>query len=198
MSRSMELESSRSLATLKEAKAETRKMRDLAQARTQDLKMQIDALKDVNVKLQNQSLATTTGLETSQQRMKFDLKMLEDKLEATRARTENAKSKFDNAAEKVRQAQNILIQAREAVAECEEEEKNQAQEIRSVHASVADKDREFQHIFQAEKASEDFLVGFQRDYNHEMHHLQVQQSLTTIVDVCGTCCSYSCLRKLSR
>jgi len=180
----MELEMSRSLSSLKEAKAETRKMRDLAQARTQDLKMQIDALKDVNVKIQNQSLATTTELETSQQRVKFDLKMLEDKLEATRARTENAKSRFDDTAEKVRQAQNNLIQAREAVAAFEEEEKSQAQEIRSVHASVADKDREFQHIFQTEKASEDFLVGLQRDYDNESHHLQVQEICTTTLIVC--------------
>jgi predicted transcriptional regulator len=158
---------------LKEAKAETRKMRDSAHARTQDLKMQIDALKDINVKYQNKSLATTTELETSQQSMKFDGKMLEEKLESTRTRTESTKKQFDHTAENVRQAQSHLIQAREAIAACEEEEKAQADEIKSVHASVADKDREFHHIFQSEKASEDFVRGLQRDHADETHHLQV-------------------------
>ena len=170
---SIELENTRSLAMLKEAKAETRKMRDRAHARTQDLKMQIDAMKDINVKYQNKSLATTTELETSQQSMKFEGKMLEEKLESMRTRTESTKEQFDFTAENVRQAQSHLIQAREAIAACEEEEKAQADEIKSVHACVADKDREFHHIFQSEKASEDFARGLQRDHADETRHLQV-------------------------
>lgn len=169
----MELENTRSLAMLSEAKAETRKMRDSAHARTQDLKMQIDALKDVNVKLQNKSLATTTELETSQQRAKFDGKMLEEKLEAMRTRTESAKEQVDDTAERVRQAQSHLIQAREAIETFDEDENAQASDIKRVHACVADKDREFHHIFQSEKASEDFLSSFQRDHTDEIQHFQV-------------------------
>ena len=173
LQKSIDLENERKDGMLKEAKAERQRLRDSALQRLQDLRMQIDAVKDVNVQLQNRILETGTELDTSQQNLKFDIKISHEKLEELRNETDNIKDHFEKTALQVRDAQQQILEAKEAADTLAEDEKQHLTEIALVHNNVAVLDREFHNLFQVDKTREDFMRGLEREHDAYLHRVKV-------------------------
>jgi len=174
LQRSLELENERKEALLKEAKDEKRRSRGSAVARQQDLRMQIDAIKDTNVQLQNSMLAISTEQETSQQNLKFEYNENQDKLDLKRQETDTTKDNFEKTAHQIREAQQQILDTNETRVVCEEDEEQDPVDISRVHSNVAAMDKEFHHMFQVQKTGEDFLIGLKRNHDEEYEIRELQ------------------------
>jgi len=183
----MEQEDERKEAMLKEARAERRRLRDGASHRQQDLRMQIDTIKDINVQLQNKILVTVTEHESAKQNLKFETKMSEDKLEAERSRTDAIKDEFEKLAQQIREAQQHVLEANDATAVCARDEEKHVADISSVHRNVAEMDRLFHHLFQVAKTREDYMRGLRRQHDDYLHSIQmtVDESKNNMEEIRG-------------
>jgi myosin heavy subunit len=173
LQKSMELEDERKETMLKEAKAERRRLRDGAFYRQQDLRMQIDTIKDINVQLQNKILAMATEHESAQQNLKFQAKLSEDNLEVKRNETDTIKDDFEKIAQQIREAQQHTLEAKDATAVHDQDEEKHLADISAVHRNVADMDREFHHLFQVEKTREDYSRALWHEHEDYLHSVQI-------------------------
>ena len=172
LQQSIDLESQRHDTLLREAKAERRRARERAGSRQSDLRMQIDTIKDMNVQVKNETLTSTTELDTAKGRARFDLRMQEQKLELSGRKTRDMKMKFEHAANDIRDAQEEILQAKNTVEACAEDEQDYEAETMRLHITMSEVHSEFKHLFQTQKACEDFQHGLEQEYNAEMRKLQ--------------------------
>ena len=173
---SIEFDNQRNEAILKEAKRECRRAIDRATARQSDLRMQIDAMKDMNVRLQAEKLSEATELEASKHAARLELKMQEHKLAAARNETQAVKVELERMVNSIRDLQKNVLEVNETLASCAKEEKEHRAEVERVHKNVEGMDEEFNHIFQCLKTGEDFLFGAKRDHEQDMSNFQKMQS----------------------
>jgi len=183
----MEREDERKEDMLRETRAERRRLRDGASHRQQDLRMQIDTIKDINVQLQNKILVTITEHESAKHNLKFETKISEDKLEAERTRTDATKDDFEKLAQQIREAQQHMLEANDATAECARDEEKHVADISRVHRSVAEMDRLFHHLFQVSKTREDYLRGLRHEHDNYLHSVQmtVDESKNNMEEIRG-------------